>query len=124
MGYVTRTGVNIHKVTCASVRKGSLDRLIPANWENMPRLKTKMRIEVLVENRIGVLRTLSDVFYSMKINIDEISQNSEQNGELARLYLSISVDEDDYYLYERLVERMKLGLKEFRESVMIGNVSN
>ena len=60
----------------------------------------------------------------MRINIDEISQNSEQNGDLARLHLSISVDEDDYYLYERLVERMKLGLKEFRESVMIGNVSN
>ena len=60
----------------------------------------------------------------MRINIDEISQNSEQNGDLARLHLSISVDEDDYYLYERLVERMKLGLKEFKESVLVGNISN
>ena len=60
----------------------------------------------------------------MRINIDEISQSSERDGDLARLHLSISVDEDDYYLYERLVERMKLGLKEFKESVMIGVASN
>lgn len=77
VGYVTRTGVNIHKVTCASVRKGSLDRLIPANWGNMPKLSTRMKLEVLVENRIGVLRALSDVFYNMMINIEEIAQKSE-----------------------------------------------
>jgi GTP diphosphokinase / guanosine-3',5'-bis(diphosphate) 3'-diphosphatase len=119
VGYVTRTGVNIHKVTCASVRKGSLDRLIPANWGNMPKLSTRMKLEVLVENRIGVLRSLSDVFYNMMINIEEIAQKSEARGTLARLYLTVSVDEDDYYLYERLVERLKLGLKEFKEAILI-----
>jgi GTP diphosphokinase / guanosine-3',5'-bis(diphosphate) 3'-diphosphatase len=119
VGYVTRLGVNIHKVTCNSVRKWSLDRLIPANWGNMPKLSTRMRLEVLVENKIGVLRTLSDIFYNMAINIEEIAQKSEGNGELARLHLTVSVDEDDYYLYERLVERLKLGLKEFREAVLI-----
>ena len=68
-----------------------------------------MRMEVLVENKIGVLRKLSDIFYLMLINIEEISQKVEgENNELARLYLLVAVNEEDYYLYERLVERMKL----------------
>lgn len=117
VGYVTRLGVNIHKVTCSSIKKGSLDRLIPTNWSNVPVQKTKMRLEVLVENKIGVLRKLSDIFYMMLINIEEISQKAEgEDGTLARLYLLVSIDEEDYYLYERLVERMKLGIPEFREA--------
>jgi acetolactate synthase small subunit len=68
-----------------------------------------MRLEILVENKIGVLRKISDIFYMMLLNIDEISQKMEgENGELARLDLLVSIDEEDYYLYERLVERMKL----------------
>lgn len=55
----------------------------------------------------------------MMINIEEISQKSEENGTWARLYLLISVDEEDYYLYERLVERMKLGIPEFMEARLI-----
>ncbi len=41
------------------------------------------------------------------------------DGEIARLYLLVSVDEEDYYLYERIVERLKLGVKEFREAKLI-----
>ncbi len=117
VGYVTRLNINIHKVSCSSIRKGSLDRLIPANWSNIPTQSTKMRLEILVENKIWVLRKLSDIFYLMLINIEEISQKVEgENGEKARLYLLVSVDEEDYYLYERLVERMKLGIPEFCEA--------
>jgi (p)ppGpp synthase/HD superfamily hydrolase len=101
--------VTVHKVTCASVKKGTLDRLLPATWSNQPVQKTRMRLEILVENKIGVLRKISDIFYMMLLNIDEISQKMEgENGELARLDLLVSIDEEDYYLYERLVERMKL----------------
>ena len=119
VGYVTRLGVKIHKLSCSSIKKGSLDRLIPANWSNIPSQKTKMRIEVMVENRIGVLRKLSDIFYLMMINIEEISQKSEEDGRLAKLNFLVSVDEEDYYLYERIVERMKLGIPEFKESRLL-----
>lgn len=79
-----------------------------------------MRLEILVDNRIGVLRKISDIFYMMLINIEEISQKTEgENGALARLYLVVSVDEEDYYLYERLVERMKLGIPEFKEAQLV-----
>lgn len=77
-------------------------------------------MEVLVENKIGVLRKISDIFYLMLINIEEISQKVEgEHGELARLYLLVSVNEEDYYLYERLVERMKLGIPEFKQAQLI-----
>lgn len=55
----------------------------------------------------------------MLINIEEISQKVEgEHGELARLFLLVSVDEEDYYLYERLVERMKLGIPEFKLALL------
>lgn len=102
------------------MKRGSLDRHIPANWSNLPLQSTKMRLEILVDNRIGVLRKISDIFYMMHINIEEISQKTEgENKELARLYLVVSVDEEDYYLYERLVERMKLGITEFKEAQLV-----
>ncbi len=112
-------GVNIHKVACASIKNGSLDRLIPANWSNIPVQSSKLRIEILVENRLGVLRKLTDIFYLMRINIDEIAQKTESNGELARLYLLLSMDEDDYYLYDRLIERVKLSVPEYRNSSLV-----
>jgi predicted amino acid-binding ACT domain protein len=33
-------------------------------------------MEILVENRIGVLRILSNIFFHMEINIEEISQRT------------------------------------------------
>ena len=110
--------MTIHKVKCSSVRKGNLDRLIPSQWEGMPAQLTRMRIEILVENKLGVLRKLTDVFYNMRINIEEIAQKSESDGALARLYLLISIEEEDHYMYERLVERLKLSIKEFKEAEM------
>ncbi len=78
-----------------------------------------MQIEILVENRIGVLRKLTDILYNMRINIEEIAQKSESDGDLARLYLLISIEEEDYYIYERLVERLKLSITEFKEAKMM-----
>ena len=78
-----------------------------------------MRMEILVENRIGVLRILSNIFFHMEINIEEISQRTINDGKDALLYLLLSVDEEDYYLYDRLVERMKMELKDFKEARLI-----
>ena len=78
-----------------------------------------MRMEILVENRIGVLRILSNIFFHMQINIEEISQRTINDGKDALLYLLLSVDEEDYYLYDRLVERMKMELKDFKEARLI-----
>lgn len=76
-------------------------------------------MEILVKNRIGVLRVLSNIFFQMQINIEEISQTVVNDGQDALLYLLLSIDEEDYYLYERLVERMKMELKEFKEAKLI-----
>ena len=118
VGYVNKRGVVIHKVSCPSIKKGSLDRLIPAQWSNVPLQPTRMRLEILLENRIGVLRKLTDIFFLMRINIEEISQESSSEG-LARLTIAVSIDEEDYYLYERLVERMKLSIAEFRSAKLL-----
>jgi GTP diphosphokinase / guanosine-3',5'-bis(diphosphate) 3'-diphosphatase len=119
VGYITKWVINIHKVGCSSIKKWSLDRLIPTSWANVWKEITRMRMEILVENRIGVLRILSNIFFHMEINIEEISQRTVNDWKDALLYLLLSVDEEDYYLYDRLVERMKMELKDFKEARLI-----
>jgi GTP pyrophosphokinase len=119
VGYSSRLGITIHRVGCQSLRKGTFDRFIPASWGGKERTEMVFKVEMVFENRIGVLRKLTDIFFLMKINILEISQKSENSGKSARILFSLRTEEEDYYLYERLVERIRLGIPEFRESKLI-----
>lgn len=55
----------------------------------------------------------------MRINIEEISQKSINNGTEATLRLVLSFDEEDYYLYDRLIERLKVSIPEFQGAKLL-----
>lgn len=119
VGYTSRFGITIHKVDCGSLRKGAFDRYIPATWSGSPASELRLSVEMVFENRIGVLRKLTDIFYLMKINIVGISMKNESGGKIARAYLELHTEEEDYYMYERLVERIRLAIPEFKEATLI-----
>lgn len=52
VGYVTKNALHIHRVTCSSVKRGSLDRLIPATWSNMPLQSTRLEVAINVKNKL------------------------------------------------------------------------
>ncbi len=85
VGYSSRLGITIHKVECGSLRKGTFDRFMPASWGGKERSDMQLKVEMLFENRIGVLRKLTDILYLMRINILEISQKAEDGGKRARI---------------------------------------
>ena len=119
VAYANRLGITVHRVGCQSLRKGTFDRFIPASWEGSGPANMQLRVEMKFENRIGVLRKLTDIFYLMRINILEISQKNEDEGKTARILFCLRTEEEDYYLYERLIERVKLAIPEFRYSQLI-----
>lgn len=108
VGYSSRFGITIHRVDCGSLKKGSFDRFIPANWGGFEALQMRLKVEMLFQNKIGVLRKLTDIFFLMRINILEITQKSESDGKTARITFDLLAEDEDYYMYERLIERIRL----------------
>ena len=73
---------------------------------------------MLFENKIGVLHRLTDIFIPMNINIEEIRATKTPEG-LSKVELTLKVEDEDYYLFDRLVERIRVSMPEFREAKLI-----
>jgi GTP pyrophosphokinase len=118
VGYITRDGVNIHKIDCSSLRQKDFDRYLPAYWEGMKTKGLQIRAEMIFENKIGVLKNLTEIFFFMRINIDEMSAHLDTNGH-SHIVFSLKTEEEDYYLFERLMERVRLSISEFEEGKLL-----
>lgn len=118
VGYITSKGVNIHKIDCTSLKQKDFDRYIPAHWEGMKSQGLHIQAEMVFENKIGVLKKLTEIFFLMRINIDEMSAHIDSDG-LSHVIFSLKTEEEDYYLFERLMERVKLSILEFRDGKLL-----
>lgn len=118
VGYITRNGVGIHKIDCTSLTQKDFDRYIPANWEGMGAQGLQIRSEMIFENKIGVLKQLTEIFFLMRVNIDEMSMYTDEDG-YARIMFCLKIEEEDYYLFERLMERVRLSIAEFKEGKLL-----
>jgi (p)ppGpp synthase/HD superfamily hydrolase len=116
--YITRAGVNINKIDCSSLRQKDFDRYLPAYWEGMKTKGLQIRAEMIFENKIGVLKNLTEIFFFMRINIDEMSAHLDTNGH-SHIVFSLKTEEEDYYLFERLMERVRLSISEFEEGKLL-----
>ena len=52
VAYITREGVNIHKIDCVSLKQQDFDRYLPAYWEGMKTQGLSIRAEMFFENKI------------------------------------------------------------------------
>lgn len=104
--------MNIHKITCAFLKKSNVERCIPAHYEGMEQKGMIIRLEIEVENKIGVLKELTDIIYKMRINIEELSTHKTKGGNVQNT-LTLESSEEDYFLFERLVEKVKFNIPEF-----------
>lgn len=118
VGYITRNGVNIHKIDCASLIQKDFDRYIPAYWEGMKVQGLHIQAEMIFINKIGVLKKLTEIFFLMRINIDEMNAYTGKDG-FSHIIFSLKTEEEDYYLFERLMERVRLSIPEFKEGKLI-----
>lgn len=77
-----------------------------------------IQAEMIFENKIGVLKKLTEIFFLMRINIDEMSAHVDTDN-LSHVIFSLKTEEEDYYLFERLMERVKLSINEFKEGKLL-----
>jgi len=118
VGYINRNGVTVHKIGCSSLKRGDFDRFIPAYWEGIRAQEFLVHAEMLFENKIGVLRKLSEILFQMKIDVDAMSASKIEDN-LSRIEFTLKFEEEDYYLFDRLIGRIKLAIPEFKSGNLL-----
>ncbi|MDQ7037416.1 MAG: ACT domain-containing protein [Anaerolineae bacterium] len=92
IGYVTRGyGVTVHRVDCVNVHAISdTERLVEVSWGSVSEEHTYIvPIEVLAQDREGLLRDISTVIADEKINITMVEVVTRQ--QIATLYISLEL---------------------------------
>lgn len=103
--------IKLHKRDCEILKTVNKERLLSAYIIGNEPKHIIAHINFLFQNKIWVFRELSDIIYSMNINIEEI--NSKKEGdEKIRISLALEIKDYDYLLIERLIERIKINLWE------------
>lgn len=118
VGYITKNEVNIHKVGCSSLKRGDFDRYIPAHWSNTHLHEMEFSARLVFQNQLGVLKKLSDILYAMKISTEEIS-SKRLPPSATEILLTLKIEEEDYYVFDRLVERIRLSIPELEKAELL-----
>ena len=75
-------------------------------------------MDVTFADKRWLLRQVTEIFYQAGLNIESLSTENLGNGKVVD-HFKLKWDEEDYYLYERIVERLKFDIPEMLESKLI-----
>jgi len=79
-GFITRGyGVSVHKSDCVNVSSGKDERLIKVEWAHFNDLYYRAAIDVIGENRPGLIADISSVIFENKFSIDEFNTKKLKN---------------------------------------------
>lgn len=102
--------ITIHRRDCKILNEVNKERLLSAyiDWEKEESMI--VNVNLIVENKIWVLKELSDITYNMWINIDSISTRKIWNTKM-EISLWLMILDYDYLIIDRFLERIKLHFK-------------
>ena len=118
VGAIGKGIVTIHRFDCENMDRVSLARRIPAKWSSTRAEGITIEMDMTFADKRGLLRQLTEIFYQAGLNIESLSTENLGNGKVLDHFVLRS-NEEDYYLYERLVERLKFEIPEMLESKLI-----
>ncbi len=102
--------ITIHKITCKVLKDVNKDRLLSAYLDSEKEENLAFNLKLIVSNKIWVMKKITDVIYSMWINIDSINTKKIWNLK-TEINLELRIDYMDYLLLDRVVYRIKITLK-------------
>ena len=107
IGYITRgRGVSVHSEICPNVRNLLYDpeRQIAVTWAGEKKASYAIELEVLSDDRPGLLADLTQAIAGEGSNIRRIEARSEDDR---RGYVSVALDTSDLKQLEKIVNRLK-----------------
>ena len=76
-------------------------------------------MECDVYDHKGILLEITKILYNASVNIKEVSTHTLSPG-IARVSLTLEIEDEDYYIYERIEARMRFDMpKELIETRLI-----
>ncbi|MCD5385189.1 RelA/SpoT family protein [Candidatus Gracilibacteria bacterium] len=113
--------VTIHRRNCNVIDGVNKDRLLSAHIRGENEGDILVNINFVFENKIGVLKELSDILYSMSINIDEI-KSTKLGNKKTQISLKLIIPDYDYLIIDRFVDRVKLKFGDNLHNSAIGKI--
>ncbi len=113
VGFVTRGfGVSVHKSDCPNVslsrrNEENLSRWVRAEWEKSeaePNSSYEAMLQIIVEDQIGVIASISQALADMKVSITQIYTQSLKSGDVA-INLHIGCKSTSHY--DSIVSRLR-----------------
>ena len=103
--------ITIHKRTCKVLKWVNKERLLSAYLAWTIKESILVEVDLLFKNEIWVLKELSDIIYSMWIDVDWISTSKISNRK-TQINLKLKVLDYDYLIIDRFLDRVKLKFDE------------
>jgi len=112
VAHINSSGViKVHSRKCHILEEVNKERLLSAQleWTQEDTLISKM--EFIFKNQPGILRDLTDIIYSMDLNIEKISSRKKWKSSTA-ISLEIAIPDHEFLIIDRLLDRIKINLWE------------
>ena len=103
--------ITVHKRNCKILEEVNKDRLLTAYVDGEKEESIIYKISFIFQNKIWVLKDLTDIIYSMKIDIDAINTEKIWNSQ-RKIILDLKILDYEYMIIDRLLDRIKLKLKD------------
>ncbi len=97
IGYITHgRGVSIHKQDCTSLKQMQTetepDRFIEVEWNNENQARYQVDIQILAYDRRDLLRDISSLLSTEKINVLAVHTQTHKNKQIADMKLTIEIE--------------------------------
>lgn len=113
--------ISIHKRDCKTVSRLSKERLMSAHFDWEQEENIVVKIHFIFADKIWVLKSLSEILFSMNVNV--IEMNSWKTWyEEAFIDLTAEFPDYDYLLVDRFIDRVKFKMTDTLKHVEIKKV--
>ena len=111
--------VTIHTIECENVSKIGIDRRIPVRWSDDKENNSIIFVmECDFRDKKWLLLEITKILYNAWVNIKDISSQILENG-IVRDRFTLEIEDEDYYIYERIDARMRFDIAELVETRLI-----
>ena len=104
-GYITRgRGITIHRADCKQAQRLDPTRVLPVEWRQTARTARHVRIQVVVQDRPGMLAKITRRISLMKVNIGSCDSRTTGDG-YGTAIIALSIR--DLEQLERVIENLE-----------------
>ena len=103
----TKWLITIHKRDCYILKWADKNRLLSAHIKWTEEDYLMFSVNLIFRNNLWILKNLSEILFSMKIDVDEIISEKLWNYKTS-LSLKLLISDYDYLIIDRFIDRLKL----------------